>query len=301
MEKLDKIGDVLVDQNVPMKQRNRALYTLKNLGGEGAVKNIARALKDPSALLKHECAYCLGQMQDPSAIYSLIDVLKNKSENPMVRHEAGEALGAIGHYTNNVKDILREYSTDPLPEVAETCQLALGRLEYLEQQDKLSEKENLSSNPYHSVDPAPPDVKQSVAELKEKLLNEDNSLFERYRAMFGLRNNGSDEAVLALCEGLKCKSALFRHEIAYVLGQVQSKLSVPALIVNLEDTSENNMVRHECAETLGSIGTTDCVKVLEKFLKDKETVVRESCEVALDITEYENNNEFQYADGLLKV
>lgn len=61
MDKLDKLGDILVDQKIPMKQRNRALFTLKNLGGADAVKNIARALKDPSALLKHECAYCLGK------------------------------------------------------------------------------------------------------------------------------------------------------------------------------------------------------------------------------------------------
>ncbi len=100
---------------------------------------------------------------------------------------------------------------------------------------------------------------------------------------------------------MKATSALFRHEVAYVLGQIQSKLSVPALRANLEDASENNMVRHECAETLGSIGTSECVEILEKYLKDSEPVVRESCEVALDITEYENNNEFQYADGLLKV
>lgn len=100
---------------------------------------------------------------------------------------------------------------------------------------------------------------------------------------------------------MKCSSALFRHEVAYVLGQIQSPLSVSALVENLKDENENNMVRHECAETLGSIGTTECVKVLEVYLKDKEPVVRESCEVALDITDYENNNEFQYADGLLKV
>ena len=33
------------------------------------------------------------------------------------------------------------------------------------------------------------------------------------RAMFGLRNNGSEEAVLALVDGFQDSSALFRHEI----------------------------------------------------------------------------------------
>lgn len=99
-------------------------------------------------------------------------------------------------------------------------------------------------------------------------------------------------------KGLKAKSALFRHEIAYVLGQIQSPLSVNALRVNLEDEKENHMVRHECAEALGSLATEECVKILNKYLNDKEAVVKESCEVALDITDYENSKDFQYANGL---
>jgi len=57
-------------------------------------------------------------------------------------------------------------------------------------------------------------------------------------------------------------------------------------------------VRHECAEALGAIGTPECGKILQDFLKDPIRVVKESCEVALDICEYEMNRNFQYADGL---
>ncbi len=53
-------------------------------------------MKTPSALLKHEIAYCIGQLEDPYALPFLSTVLENKEENSMVRHEAGEALGAIG-------------------------------------------------------------------------------------------------------------------------------------------------------------------------------------------------------------
>lgn len=59
------------------------------------------------------------------------------------------------------------------------------------------------------------------------------------------------------------------------------------------------MVRHECAETLGSIGTRECVDILESYLNDEERVVRESCEVALDISDYVNSDsDFQYCNGL---
>lgn len=46
----------------------------------------------------------------------------------MVRHEAGEALGAIGDPA--ALSVLEDYCSDPIQEVAETCQLALQRLRW---------------------------------------------------------------------------------------------------------------------------------------------------------------------------
>jgi deoxyhypusine monooxygenase len=203
VEQLDKLGDHLVDTTVPLKARFRALFTLKNLGGTDAVRNISKGFRDNSALLKHECGYCLGQMQDKSAIPVLIDVLSDRDEDPMVRHEAGEALGAIGDYANQtVLNVLTEFLADENKAVSETCEIALQRLDWLRTQANI-EANSLSTNPYYSVDPAPPTpVKHDVNELKDILVDEDRKLFERYRAMFALRNLNTDEAILALCEGL---------------------------------------------------------------------------------------------------
>lgn len=49
--------------------------------------NVEKGFSDPSALLKHELAYCLGQMKITAALPTLESVLRNKSEDPMVRHE----------------------------------------------------------------------------------------------------------------------------------------------------------------------------------------------------------------------
>lgn len=49
--------------------------------------NFHPGFKDESALLKHELAYCLGQMKDISSLPVLEKVLRSKSEDPMVRHE----------------------------------------------------------------------------------------------------------------------------------------------------------------------------------------------------------------------
>ncbi|XP_041862996.1 deoxyhypusine hydroxylase [Melanotaenia boesemani] len=299
-EQVVAVGRVLVDPGVDLPQRFRALFTLKNLGGAEAVEWISKAFSDDSALLKHELAYCLGQMQDTRAIPTLTAVLKDEKQEPMVRHEAGEALGAIGDPV--VLDLLKQYSQDPVIEVAETCQLAVRRLEWMQSGgENQLEDGSTDKNPYCSVDPAPPALKKSVPELRSALLDESLPLFERYRAMFALRNIGTEEAVVALGDGLQCSSALFRHEIGYVLGQMQHPAAVPALRAALERSGENPMVRHEAAEALGSIGKEECLAVLQCYRKDKERVVKESCEVALDMLEYENSDQFQYADGLVRL
>lgn len=107
-------------------------------------------------------------------------------------------MGAIGNAS--VIPILEEYSQDSSTEVAETCELALKRLKWIE--DAKTKKLDLSENPYASVDPAPPAETEDINKLTEILLNENASLFERYRAMFSLRNLRSKESVLALSKGM---------------------------------------------------------------------------------------------------
>ncbi|KAK9505461.1 hypothetical protein O3M35_009516 [Rhynocoris fuscipes] len=285
-----KVGEVLNDNSRPLKERFRALFTLRNIGGDTAIKLISDCFSDSSALLKHELAYCLGQMQDTRAIPILENVLKNNSENSMVRHEAAEALGAIG--SESSLQILKDFSDDVAQEVAETCQLAVNRIEWLQSNSNKSNCKSL----YLSVDPAPPENSQNVSQLKATLLNDNENLFNRYKAMFALRDLQTTESILALCEGLFVGSALFRHEIAFVLGQLQNSHSVPALTKCLSDLNQHEMVRHECAEALGSIASSDCTDTLKRFLNDDSRVVRESCEVALDMADYESSFDFQYAN-----
>lgn len=121
--------------------------------------------------------------------------------------------------------------------------------------------------------------------------------------MFGLRDLASPPdlptavpAVLSLAKGLADPSALFRHEIAFVFGQLSHPASIPALTAALGDLQEESMVRHEAAEALGSLGDEDGVEeTLKGFLNDKEQVVRESVVVALDMAEFEKTGEVEYA------
>ncbi|KAF9582530.1 deoxyhypusine hydroxylase [Lunasporangiospora selenospora] len=216
-------------------------------------------------------------------------------EDPMVRHEAAEALGAIGSLDS--LPILEAYLQDKSIEVSQTCELAIEKIKY----DNRNEKENLPASAFSSIDPAPPTAdEESTEQLRTIYLNQKLHIFERYRAMFALRNQCTTESVLALADGFDDPSALFRHEIAYVFGQMQHPAAVPSLIKVLSKLDEANMVRHEAAEALGSIATPEVYPILEQFRDDKDRVVRESCIVALDMYEYENSGNLQYADGLSK-
>lgn len=89
------IGKVLNDVNRPLKERFRALFTLRNIGGDVSIECIQSCFSDSSVLLKHELAYCLGQMQDKKANSILISILEDTKQEPMVRHEAGMKLGLL--------------------------------------------------------------------------------------------------------------------------------------------------------------------------------------------------------------
>lgn len=91
-ETIESVGTILNDSKKPLKDRFRALFTLKNIGGSNAIDQISTCFSDSSALLKHELAYCLGQMQDSYAIPVLSSVLTDVKQEAMVRHEAGILL-----------------------------------------------------------------------------------------------------------------------------------------------------------------------------------------------------------------
>lgn len=158
---------------------------------------------------------------------------------------------------------------------------------------------------FASVDPAPPmpESTSTVEELGTTLMDASLPLFKRYRAMFALRDLASPPdlptavpAVHALAKGFADSSALFRHEIAFVFGQLSHPASIPALTGALSDLKEASMVRHEAAEALGSLGEEEGVEdILKRFLNDEELVVRESVIVALDMAEYEKAGETEYA------
>jgi deoxyhypusine monooxygenase len=307
------LQNTLCSESSPLALRFRALFALKHYASQHpptsqtkpAIDAIAAAFTTPSELLKHELAYCLGQTRNDYAAPCLRRVLENRHEDAMCRHEAAEALGALGDRDSlNLLKARRDDDTEEVV-VRETCEIAVERMQWEHSAQRTSEK--LKQSDFASIDPAPPMPLQqqqpSIESLETTLLDTKVPLFQRYRAMFALRDLASPPhlptavpAVHALAKGFADPSVLFRHEIAFVFGQLSHPASIPSLVETLSDMKEASMVRHEAAEALGSLGEEDGVEeVLRRFLDDPERVVRDSVIVALDMAEYERSGEIEYA------
>ena len=303
----EELKATLQDPSSPIGKRMRAAYYCKQLfvnaqknNEDDANGEIVELLCDQvfqtqhGSLLRHEFAYVLGQMQTPLACQTLHKLLDASDDCVMVRHEAAEALGAIA--SSDSTDVLQstyEKYTGSLDELADTCRLALHRIQNPSAQVGCA----CMLAPYSSVDPVEADTDHAnltTQEIGDLLCTESLDLVERYRAMFSLRNRGGEQSVQQLCRALveDRSSPLLRHEVAFVLGQLQHPSSIDALETSLSRKEEHVMVRHESAEALGAVDVTEAAQwqriesILVKYQQDEIPAVAESCIVALDAADY---------------
>jgi deoxyhypusine monooxygenase len=332
-------GQVVAEPTTTTAEQQKEQQQQQQLLQSQIIETLCLGLRDKrhGSLMRHEFAYVLGQLADPQSCPILEDILQDATDCVMVRHEAAEALGAIGlessrhvlvqhcqsdQATKKKKDDIDDVVVPQ--ELADTCVLSLNVMDWRlrkqrrhQKQQKQQEPNKVDDddddedddeepvgcacllNPYSSIDPAPAHPAHAtltVEELGDILRNESLDLFQRYRAMFSLRNRGGESAVLELCRAMvqDTSSVLFRHEVAYVLGQLQHPESIHALsqIVQRSSHQEHMMVRHEAAEALGAIQVTSSEQwtriesILQQGTTDSEPVVAESCWVALDAADY---------------
>lgn len=255
------------------------------------------------SLMRHEIAYVMGQLRDATSCPYLEEVLAHHDDCVMVRHECAEALGAIGHPSSlevlEKHSLAEEENRNNPEEVSQTCRIAIDFIRWKQQSSGSESSDEIPPvmacacmlSPYKSVDPAPPlshiisttAIVEEVTELGRILCTESNSLFQRYRAMFTLRNINSALSATELGNALleDQTSALLRHEIAYVLGQMQNPASIPMLMQSLSNQEEHVMVRHESAEALGAMCDLGgdcwekCKRILLQYQSDDDQAVAE--------------------------
>lgn len=144
---IQTLRETLVSEATPLPLRFRALFSLKHLsrhadaaGSLAAIEAIAAGFGSSSELLKHELAYCLGQSGNLAAALPLREVLADLSQAAMARHEAAEALGALGDQGS--LDMLREYRDREGEDavITETCEIAIDRIMWENSAERKQEK-----------------------------------------------------------------------------------------------------------------------------------------------------------------
>jgi deoxyhypusine monooxygenase len=157
---------------------------------------------------------------------------------------------------------------------------------------------NMTANTHGSASAT--NLDPTVLPLRKALTSENIPLAKRFRALFSLKHLASQqpptgqtfEAIQAIAAGFSSPSALLKHELAYCLGQTKNLDAVPYLRHVLEDRGEDEMCRHEAAEALGALGDRSSVDLMKqlKSADDEPTVVRETCDIAIDRIMWENSD-----------
>jgi deoxyhypusine monooxygenase len=301
---LQEASAIIQDIHTDITKRFRALFEIRGMYSADAIKSLINAfrIEKESDLLKHEICYCLGQMntneENTSLIQEFYEKVINEDHSSIVIHEAVEGYANLN--TDNIQKLLEKFKGVDDELIGETCELAL-ELSKWNEETKQGETEGLDLKKlkHGTNDPSPPfniekeEKYRDVEWLKNLLLDPKAPIFDRYRAMFTLREVNTDESCEALCQTLveehssDC-TALLKHEIGFILGQMGhsfAKISTPYLEKAVQNEKEAPVVRHECVIALGDI--TDKTEVMERYSKeDQDPIVRESCLVALDMVNY---------------
>lgn len=311
-KKLSEYAHTLHSFEKPVQARFGAMLSLRQLGSIDAIETLIMAYEyEPkSDLMRHELCYSLGQIdiqspEDEEIIQSFLEkVILTGESSDFVRHEAIEALDFVSEeLTMQLLENFKEGSTGNI--LFDTYYLKKRQMQWAKDTDN-GRTEGLTlpqDSKFNTVDPAPfynykaeGSPYTDVASLQQILLNtqegKDYDLFERYRALFTLRELNSAESVAAVCsiytsaENLARCSDLLKHQAAFVIGQMKEVFQPAAdILLNYINNTEQvaPIVFHEVLLCLGWI--LEDKAAIEKFMKHPDLIVSESCESAIDIIE----------------
>lgn len=118
---------VILDLTKNQEERIQAAFKLENIADEDSIHALAQALAtDPSPIVRHECAFSLGETACPSLAGPPLMKAVQEDTNIFVRHEALLALATLGD--RSFIPFIQNFLQDPEPEIAESAEIALQRL-----------------------------------------------------------------------------------------------------------------------------------------------------------------------------
>jgi len=118
---------VILDLNENQEMRIQAGFHLENMTDDDSVRVLGKALMtDPSPIVRHECAFSLGEIAHPKAAVPYLMKAIETDKNIFVVHEALLALGTLGK--KEFVPFIKKFLNDPRPEISESAEIALQRI-----------------------------------------------------------------------------------------------------------------------------------------------------------------------------
>ncbi|MCA9496351.1 MAG: HEAT repeat domain-containing protein [Nanoarchaeota archaeon] len=259
-----KARDLLIKNLFSISEKSyrkiQIMFELMNIADEKSLEGIIDILRnDTCELVRHEAAFCLGEMSSFEAVKVLKEVLE-KEKSDVVIHECLMSLGVIG----NEDDIglIENYLSDEREIVSSSAEIAKERIQL--------KKEIILS-------------RENKNKLISQLLDfENTSRNDRILIIFQLMNLADDDCIEALCKVLKndpCE--IVRHEAVFVLGEIGSDKCVYYLERAIEN-EESSVVIHEGLFALGTSGKKGVIPFLTKYLDNDVYIIAESAKIAID-------------------
>ena len=84
-------------------------------------------LTDPSPIVRHECAFSLGETAHSSLVAPYLMQAVEHDKNIFVRHEALLALGTLGK--KEFLPFIKKFLSSPEPEISESAEIAIQRIQ----------------------------------------------------------------------------------------------------------------------------------------------------------------------------
>ncbi|CAD8127484.1 unnamed protein product [Paramecium sonneborni] len=288
--------EIIINEISTVDQIYSAIFELRTINNMEAIQllkqgfNYLNKVENKSCLLLHEIAYALGQADlslESQITQFLIDVIKDETQYDVVRHEAAEALANINQ--KEALEIFEQYSkknvNDNLNILQDTCIIGLEKAKTIQELGFLYGKMYLGTRepaaPFQELDRNP----------VEYILDDNTTLFNKYRALYYLRNNANkyfdqiDQLLISNKLG-----ALFKHEICFVIGQVGEapKQIHEALINMIKDENQPAIARHEAIAAFQTVNSNKeiTLQILNQYSKSQDQIVRETALVSLKMIEF---------------
>jgi len=119
--------EIILDHERSKEERTQAAFHLAGRQDENALEALIKAvLTDPSCIVRHECAFVLGDKRKPYLGKYLAKTVKEDSSN-IVIHEELSAFGTLGDPSYIL--LIRESINYPDVIVSETAEMAIERIE----------------------------------------------------------------------------------------------------------------------------------------------------------------------------